>query len=510
MRRPGVLVALMTLVFLAISAWWLASDLRMINVDDAKHANIALQWHDALLSGDLLQTLRTYDIYPPLTHIVGALGTFAFGFNTGAVVMGQNLVFVPLLALGCYGTGKVAFGPTTGVLAALFAFATPMVMALFHQSLPDASMSAMVALTVWLLLESDRFSRTGVAAAAGVAAGLGMYTKGTFVVFVVGVAALLFLRGGWRHFKGWLAFGILTAAIAAPYFLDRSSTVEAQGTGFLTSPKAVWYGTTPYPDRDTIANFTWYAWNLVNNQLYLPLTLFFLAGAGYAIWRLVRAPRDSGYVPELLAGGLVGYLAISLLVLKDPRYTLPCLVYVAVLGTAWIARLSPRARIAATAALVAIAVFNTVTHNLGVGGLHSISLPNAVVSPIGEYSFKLVDENGYFTSRPVRQGEPIVDLLDRLGERGVTTAIFDGASFSTGGYHLTGLTLLALHSGAGMPGFTPDFVTDRGSAWIVRADVAAVGRRPCIMSPVLDDNTGIYVYRGRVPADLSRARPDCP
>jgi len=509
-RRPAVLVVLLTLAFLAISAWWLATDLRMVNVDDAKHVNIALQWHNAIVSGDLLSPLRIYDVYPPLTHIVGALGTFVFGFNAGAVVMGQNLVFVPMLALGCYGTGRVAFGETTGVLAALFAFATPMVMALFHQSLPDASMAAMVALTVWLLLASERFSRFGVAAAAGLAAGLGMYTKGTFVVFIAGVAAMLFLRGGWRHVKGWLVFGVLMAAIAGPYFVDRSGSVEAQSTGFLTSPKAIWYGSIPYPDRNTVENFTWYFWNLINNQLYLPLTLFFLVGTGWAASRLVRAPRDSGYIPELLAGGLVGYLAISMLVLKDPRYTLPCLVYVAVLGTAWVSRLSPRARVVATVALSATAVVNTGAHNLGVGGYHSINLPMAVNSPIGEYKFTVIDDRGYFTGKPIRQGAPIVSLLDRLGERGVTNAIFDASTFQSGGYHLTGLTLLALHSGEGMPGFTPDFVTSPRSAWIVRADVAATGRRPCLMSPLAQDGSGIYVYRGRVPKDLTRTAPDCP
>ena len=206
-----------------------------------------------------------------------------FGYSAGAVVMAQNLVFVPLLALGCYGTAKVAFGREAGLLAALFAFAVPMVLSLFHQALPDAPLTAMVAVTVWLLLASDRFARPAIAAAAGVAAGLGMYTKGTFVVFIAGLvrdaaaARRLAAAEGLSRCSAGLA-----AVIAAPYFIDQFSAIEAQSSAASRRARRaalpLWYGNVTYPDRTSVENFTWYFWNLVNNQLYLPLTLFFLAG----------------------------------------------------------------------------------------------------------------------------------------------------------------------------------------------------------------------------------------
>lgn len=505
----GAVVAIV-LVFLAISAWWLTRDVRLINVDNAKHANIALQWHDALSGGGVLDVLRTYNVYPPGTHIVGALGTFLFGFNVPATVMAENLVFVPLLALGCYGAGTVAFGRLVGALAAGFALSAPLVMAMFHQFLPDAPMAAMVAVSVWLLLAGDRFARIPVAAAAGLAVGLGMYTKGTFAFFVVGIIAMLLLRGGWRNVKGVLVFGGVAASLAFPYYIDQFSSIRGQADGFVTGPVPVWYGTVPYPTRGSVENFTWYLWNLVNNQLYLPLALFFVTGLAWALWRLVRAPRDAGYLPELLIGGLVGYLAISMLVLKDPRYTLPCLVYIAVISTGWIASLPGRARRAAIGALVAVAVVNTASHNLSIGGDHSIRLPMAVDSPIGQYTFRLINENGFFTAAPSREAEPIVEMLDRLAQEGVPRAVFDQGSFSTGGYHLTGVALLALQSDATVPGFTTDLVKDAATAYILRADVARVGREPCFMSPLAPDGSGIYVYRGRVPKDVSQTATDCP
>ena len=503
-------VAAIVLVFLAITAWWLTRDLRLINLDNAKHANVALQWHQAFVDGDLLEPLRLYNTYPPGTHIIGALGTFLLGFNVPATVMAENLVFVPLLALGCYGTGTVAFGRLAGALAAGFALSVPLVMAMFHQFLPDAPMAAMVALSVWLLLASDRFARIPIAAAAGVALGLGMYTKGTFALFVVGLLVMLVLRGGWRNRKGVLVCGAIAGVLALPYYIDQYSSIRGQAEGFATGPLPVWYGNVGFPTRDSVENYTWYFWNLVNNQLYLPLTLFFLIGVGWAVWRLVRAPRDRGYLPELLVGGLVGYLAISMLVLKDPRYTLPCLVYVAVIATAWITSLRGRASSVAIGVLIAIGVVNTVSHNLSIGGDHSISLPIAVDSPIGQYKLRLVNENGFFTAAPSREAEPIVEMLDGLADEGVPRVVFDQGTFSTGGYHLTGIALLALQSDASVPGFTTDLVTDRRTAWVVRSEVAAVGREPCFMSPLAPDGSGIYVYRGRVPEDLSEVGTDCP
>jgi len=197
-------------------------------------------------------------------------------------------------------------------------------------------------------------------------------------------------------------------------------------------------------------------------------------------------------------------------VLKDPRYTLPCLVYIAVIATAWVPSLRRRWRIVAVAALAAVAIFNGASQLGGVGGVHSIDLPNAVNSPIGEYRFTWVNELGFFGGPPSDAGRPIVAMLDRLTQRGVTDTIFDASTFSYDGYHLTGLTLLAIRTKQGMPGFTPAYVTSPKTAWVVRANVAAVGRPPCLMSPLGDARMGLYVFRGRVPQDIARTRPDCP
>jgi 4-amino-4-deoxy-L-arabinose transferase-like glycosyltransferase len=507
---PEAGVVLACLIFIAISAWWLASDLRIVNLDTGKHIRIATDWYGALQDGRVLEPLLGFADYPPGPHLVGAAAGLIFGPTVFGMILSHNLLFVPLLALGCYGTGRIVFGRKAGALAALFALAAPLVMAVFHMFLPDGPMTAMVALTVWLLLASERFERIDLAIAAGVAAGLGMYTKGTFVFFIAGVIAMMLLRGGWRNWRGVVAFGVVAWAICGPWFFAHYYQLRSQTGGAVGAARPTWYGSVPYPERWSPENFTWYGWNLVNNQLYLPLFLFFVIGLVWAVRELVRRRASDSHVPELLAGGFIGYFATSLLVLKDPRYSLPCLVFVAVIATGWITALPRRGQLIAAGVLVAVFVFNTVQHNFDVGGQHKVSLPGAVASPIGEYTLTLVNDRGYSVGPPDRDAEPVLDLLERLHDDGVRNTIFDANTLRGGGYNLDGLRILARKAKLATPGFTPEFVKSRQDAWITRAAVDDVDRPPCLVSPLAPDGSGLYVYRGRVPKRMAEARTDCP
>ncbi len=513
---PEAGVVAICVLFVAISAWWLAEDVRMVNTDNAKHLLISARWHDTIRAGDWTDVFTEWAQYPFGVHLVGALGIALGGLSVFSMVFAENLVFVPLLALGCYGTARIVFGRTAGLLAVLFAFAAPMVMSMFHVFMLDIPEAAMVAVTVWLLIASDRFSKWQIAAAAGAVAGLGMYTKGTFVLFIAGIVAMLFLRGGWRNWKGWLAFGTLFVGIAGPWYLDHLDDLRGQTTGAVgggpagTPSTPLWYDTVHFPEHGSIANFTWYGWNLVNHQLYLPLTLFALAGAGWAVWRVVRDRGRDSYLPELLAGCFVGYLGASWIVLKDPRYTLPCLVYLAVISTAWIVAMPRKPRLLATGVLVGLFVLNTLNHNFGVGGVHTINTAKTVPSPLGEYSLKIVNANGYFEGGPSKSAQPFVDLLDRSYPRGVRSVIVDEESFTGPGYGIGATTLLVTRTKLALPGFTADLVTSDSDAWIIRVPVAGARYRPCIASLVEGDGTGIYLFRGRAPKRPERVKPDCP
>lgn len=418
----AVVAAGLTVAFLIVTAWWLKHDSRVPDWDNAKHLLNSLLYYDRWHSDGLLGPFKEFTQYPPLVHCVGALGVYLAGVGIRGPIMTENLVFVPLLALGAYGTGVLATRRALGgLLAVVFALGTPMLVSQFHVMMLDAPLAATVAASVWLLLASRRFSNLGFSAAAGAVVGLGVLTKQTFPFFVAGLIAVMLIRGGWRNWRGLVVFAAVAFVLAGPWYLDHLTDLRslAQGSANFSTPDAVVsHGKTAYnpdsttPPRWTSQNATWYVWGGLNHQLLLPLALFVGFGAGAALVRWLRRREPDDFTPELLVGGLVAYLGMTFFVsLHDVRYTLPALVYMAVLGTGWIALARPPARIAGSAALGAVALLNFTGVAFGWGHTVGTDLPGgAIQSGLGRRHVTLYSPRGYLVGGPSRGGN-ILDLM---------------------------------------------------------------------------------------------------
>jgi hypothetical protein len=490
---PAVGAGAAVLVFAAISVWWVSVETRVPDFDNGKHLGIAFTYHDAFRDGDLLAPFTEFNTYPPLVHIVGALAALIGGVGVVAPVTAQNLVFMPLLALGCYGAGKVAFDARVGALAAVFALGAPMVISQFHVFMLDAPTAALVAVSVWLILASDRFARRGYALAAGVAVGLGVITKNTFPLFIAGLVLVALVRGGWRNWRNVIVSGAAAALIAVPWLAMHAGELEGLTGGAVgdTAGAGMWWSNIPYPERWTLTDFAWYGWNLVNNQLYLPLTAFFLIGVAVAAYGWIRKRAGDDLTPELLVGGFVGYFLIALIALNDPRYTLPCLVYVAVLGTAWIVRLSVPWRWAAASLLVGIVVLNTVMVSFGAGPTVRADYFNGPPSPIRERQFTVVSPAGFVEGGPVTD-EHVLDLLRAAKEQGARRVYF-GGDLNYTFFNGAGLAVFLREAGMDLPyGNDPKNLGERDVS-LVRRFAEPGDPLPCIR---LRDGSSVYVLNG--------------
>lgn len=500
----------LSVLFVLSSLVWLGLDTRPPDNDGTKHVLIAYGYRSAIESGDLLAPLTQFNAYPPLVHLVGAIGTWIAGQGVNQLIMTSNVVFAPMLALSCYGIGSLAFNRRAGLLAAAFALATPMVFSQFHNFMVDPPLTALVALTVWMLLASRRFERRGYAIATGVAAGLGMMTKSVFPVFLLGPVLVVLARGGWRQGRNILWAAVPLLVLALPWYLLHRKGVTGFTQGSLAEHKAdaplVWFDGHPYPKRWSVENFTWYGWNMVNNQLYLPLTLFFLTGTALAAWRWLRRRRPAGVIPELLVGGLVSYLVISLFVLDDPRYTLPALVYVAVLGTGWITQVRrPVLRYAAAGALAAVCAVNVLSQMTQVfDAPHRLALPHKSVSPIFERQFTLVSSAGYAEGAPDR-GYRMEELLRRAHAAGARRMVIGG---DLDGNFFRPDSIALFFSSTGMRWGADQNRLGPRDLFVYRLQVQKGFPPPCAW---LNDGTGIYLRRGRAkPTPADRLPLYCP
>src|SRR4051794_19536308 len=143
-------------VFVAVTCWWVTVDRSLPGMEAGSHLGTALRYRDLLASGDLLGPFRAYAIHPPLIFILGAVAELIGGIGVAPPVIAQNVIFVPLLALGCYQTAKLGYGSQAGLLAVAFALGSPLLIEQFHVFMLDAPQAALVAVTVWLVLASER------------------------------------------------------------------------------------------------------------------------------------------------------------------------------------------------------------------------------------------------------------------------------------------------------------------------------------------------------------------
>jgi 4-amino-4-deoxy-L-arabinose transferase-like glycosyltransferase len=479
------------ILFIAMSGLWLSQDTRVLDWDSGAHMYYAYLIHAQWAQGQFTHWFTDFNTYPPLVHVLGAITTYIAGLHPDALILSANIVFVPLMAFGCFGVGRIVYGPRAGLLAALFALGSPMFVSMMHEYDLDPPQAALVAVTVWAVLSSKRFERLGISALAGLLAGLALMTKETSVVFLGGFLLVVVIRGGWRNWIGLIIFLFVLENVAGPWYIYHWHDIK-QAFDTLGGQAGLPVSSIQTPPRFSTASLGWYWWDLVNIQILLPFAIAFLVGAGWVAWRWVRKRLPSGsFEPDLLAGAVLSYVGMTLLTHKDPRYTLPALVFVAVIATGWITKLrSPRWRTGLSWAIVALAAVYLFGLSLGIGGPVRIPLPNPQNSLINQRQLTLYDPTGYVRGGPQQDGD-VGSLLEGLKSKGIRDILLytgpDPVDFNMWGMQV----MLESHHMLLGPTSTPASQT----AYLLLTQPAPYAPPPCQTI----DHYGLYVVQAPAP-----------
>jgi 4-amino-4-deoxy-L-arabinose transferase-like glycosyltransferase len=479
-----------------LSCWWLSQDRSIPIYDAGDHLWGALYFHQLLAHGNLLGPFDYTWQYPPLGHLVGAFAVFIGGVNVASPIIGENLVFASLLTLGCYQTGKLLFGASAGMLAAAFALGSPLLIAQFHVFMLDAPETALVAVSIWLLLASRQFASVPMSALAGLAVAAGLQMKVQFPFFVLGIGLSALLLGGWRNWRGLLAFTAVTVALGSPWYLAHLSELKEIERLAGSSSGAI---ASQLPPTFSLENLTWYLWTILNSQLLAPLFALLVVGFAWTLVRLTRHREErSSARLQFLAGGVLAWVAISLTPHHDLRYGMPLLPYLAVMATGWIPGAPLAARRIAIAVLIAGVALNTLGTTFGSGGEVTVGIGASASSTyVLPPSVLVVSDKGYLVAGPSRDGDVpgLLQALRRNGVHTVSSAIQESAGPD---FSFEGLEALALIAGIHYQvtqalGFNPS----PAAAVLVHRPLAAGGTRPCV---TLSDGTGVFVVRAHPPA----------
>jgi len=465
--------------------------------DAGFHLATALEFHDSIANGHWAAPFTwRYDVYPPLTPLVGALALF-IGRTPSVPILAQNLVYVPLLALASYQIARRAYGALAGCLAVTFALGTPLVAEQFHVFMLDAPLTALVAATVWLVIESERLERVPIAAGAGAMAGLGLLSKQTFPLYVTGFILLVLARhGGWRNVRGLCAFVAAALLIAAPWYVAHAADLQEV---FSDASTNVNIPPLARPALLSTANLSWYFWALANGVLFTPLLALASIGVVRTGIAAVRGREERGVAVELLGGLALAFVAITAMPHKDLRYAMPLRVCVAVRGTGWIAGMRPRLRAIAVAALTLAVAASTMGATFGVGPTYSELLPGNWLAPRGQgvmplERFTIYANHDYMVSLPRRAGD-LLGLFDELRDAGVREVSVSGTEAASEDidFNPNGLLLFARIARLTLPprtssrdAFGPQVAT------LIHA--LSLGKAPpCVRLP---DGSGVWIRRG--------------
>jgi hypothetical protein len=482
-----------TSCFVALTCWWLTQDRSIPIYDAGAHLETAFQYRAMLEAGNFLGLFNYESVYPPLVHIIGGLAGVIGGVNVAAPIVAENLIFVPLLAFGCYRTGRLLFGSAAGLLAVACVLGAPLLIEQFHVFMLDAPMTALIAVTIWLVLASEDFSRFNFAAAAGFAAGFGMLTKVQFAVYVAGFVCFVLLHGGWRNWRGVLVFLGIGFVIAAPWYIIHLSEFSRIFEIAGTSPGAdVPPGNAP--PTLTVTNFLWYFWSVMNSQLLVPLFLLAIGGSLWMFATLVRNREGQGARLELLVGAFLTWLTITITPHHDIRYGMPLLAYTAVIATGWIVCLPRYARLAATTVLIVGVMANTLGVTVGVGREASLALASSPPS-----TQQIPDQmifyarKGFLAAGPIRDGD-MQGLFEVMRRNGVRTVAWSLEQSRLPDFSFEGLIPLAQIAGLS-PALTStvEFSPSPLVATLIHEPIGSqIKLPPCRR---LVDGTGVWVVR---------------
>ena len=306
-----------------------------------------------------------------------------------------NIPATAILMAATYGIGKHLLTPNAAAIAATLTAFYPMLLWLSRETVIDYWLTAIVALAIWVLIESDGFSKPRMSLLFGAICGLGMLTKGTFALFLV-LPALWFARRNWKQA---LPSGGIAAVIAAYWYLPQAGALpqllRINRAGGIAEGD---------PVRLSWQALVFYVRALEGYQLFLPLFVLFVAGAAWLAWNFKPA-----WWPILLwiLGGWGGLLLFQN---KDPRYTVALLPAVALISAAAL-----QSRKVWLVALMPFLLFQHYLVSFGIRALpETIVIARGVEGPLS-WNWNLYTQL-YFDlwGPPAREDWKIAYVLDRI------------------------------------------------------------------------------------------------
>ncbi|MCD6309879.1 MAG: glycosyltransferase family 39 protein [Candidatus Eremiobacteraeota bacterium] len=203
------------LLVLFLEGWWLNLSPGYFNPDPNRFMNQTRDFTHFLFSEfNLKSALFVGGEYPPLLHFAGSI--FRLIFGSSFIVLGLAATsFSLILIFSLYGIGRYLGGRISGWAGALLGVSSPLWFFECRGYNPDVPLAAMTALSLYLLLASDKFKDRKMTLFFFVAFSLGTLSKPSFLFFTIFPLFYLAYQviskesgSAWLRVVPWLVFAI--------------------------------------------------------------------------------------------------------------------------------------------------------------------------------------------------------------------------------------------------------------------------------------------------------------
>jgi 4-amino-4-deoxy-L-arabinose transferase-like glycosyltransferase len=181
----GVLIVLV--LFHAVNNWrWLTANVTVLGWDVPSHLGTSFIYNDMLRPLNL-RTLFSAVVWhpnrPPL-FFLSAIPLYRLAGVSADVGTMVNVLYLAVLFGSVYSIGRRLGGRSVGLLAAFVVATLPMIYAISRFFYLELALTAMVTLSIYLLLASEGFENRLASLLFGLSFGLGLLTKRTYLVFL--------------------------------------------------------------------------------------------------------------------------------------------------------------------------------------------------------------------------------------------------------------------------------------------------------------------------------------
>jgi len=161
-----------------------------------------------------------------------------FGSSQDAGAMINSTIFLTILVLSTYGIGKKLLNEKAGILSAFILTMYPLIFNQLRVYMLDIPLTAMVTLSIFLLLLTENFANKKYSLLFAVSAGLGMLTKFNFLGFIAGPLSIVLYKAfsapeketklRFRQKGNILIIFFLATAILLPFYMLKFREIFAR------------------------------------------------------------------------------------------------------------------------------------------------------------------------------------------------------------------------------------------------------------------------------------------